>query len=120
MFYLLYKHQWNTKPHFTLIAFYCERCNLSCSHSNGDLFTCEDNVLSSRVKILLGKLPSKEQQLSRTQLFILKAHAAIFGLLIQYGPRGTPLTPMIQRQNYLLSTSSLSKKTINMLICFEK
>ena len=53
MFFLLYKHQWNTKPHFTLIAFYCERCNLSCSHSNGDLFTCEDNVLFSRVKILL-------------------------------------------------------------------
>ena len=29
----------------------------------------------------LGKLPSKEQQLSRTQHFILRAHAAIF---IQY------------------------------------
>ena len=29
----------------------------------------------------LGKLPSKEQQLSRTQHFILRAHAAI---LIQY------------------------------------
>ena len=41
----------------------------------------------------LGKLPSKEQQLSRTQHFILKAHAAIFVLHIQYGPRGTPLTP---------------------------
>ena len=68
----------------------------------------------------LGKLLSKEQQLSRTQHFILKAHAAIFVLHIQYGPRGTPLTPMIQRQNCLLSTSSLSKKTINILICFEK
>ena len=54
----------------------------------------------------LGKLPSKEQQLSRTQHFILKAHAAIFVLHIQYGPRGTPLTPMIQRQNCLLSTLS--------------
>jgi len=52
----------------------------------------------------LGKLPSKEQQLSRTQHFILRAHAAIFVLHIQYGPRGTPLTPMIQRQNCLLST----------------
>ena len=35
----------------------------------------------------LGKLPSKEQQLSRTQHFILKAHAAIIVLHIQYGPR---------------------------------
>ena len=52
----------------------------------------------------LGKLPSKEQQLSRTQHFILKAHAAIFGLHIQYGLRRTPLTSMIQRQNCLLST----------------
>ena len=54
----------------------------------------------------LGKLPSKEQQLSRTQHFILKAHAAIFVLHIQYGPRGTPLTPIVQRQNCLLSTLS--------------
>ena len=53
----------------------------------------------------LGTLPSKEQQLSKTQHFILKAHAAIFVLHIQYGPRGTPLTPMIQWQNCLLSTS---------------
>ena len=54
----------------------------------------------------LGKLPSKEQQLSRTQHFILKAHAAIFVLHIQYASRGTPLTSMIQRQNCLLSTLS--------------
>ena len=56
----------------------------------------------------LGKLPSKEQQLSRTQHFILKAHAAIIVLHKQYGPRGTSLTPMIQRQNCLLSTVSPS------------
>ena len=49
----------------------------------------------------LGNLQSKEQQLSRTQHFILKAHAAIFVLHIQYAPRGTPLTSMIQRQNCL-------------------
>ena len=36
--------------HFTQIAFCCERPNLSCSHSNGNLFTCEDNMLFSRVK----------------------------------------------------------------------
>ena len=43
----------------------------------------------------LGKLPWKEQQLSRTQHFFLKGHATIFVLHIQYGPRGTPLTPTI-------------------------
>ena len=37
MFYLLYKHQWMPN-HFT-------------SHSNGNLFTCENNMLFSRVKI---------------------------------------------------------------------
>ena len=88
------------------------------------MFTIQDVLQDeSRGKEIvdrLGKLPSKEQQLSRTQHFILKAHAAIFVLHIQYGPRGTPLTPMIQRQNCLLSTFSLSMKTINMLICFEK
>ena len=80
----------------------------------------QDEPRGKEIVDRLGKLPSKEQQLSRTQHFILKAHAAIFVLHIQYGPRGTPLTPMIQRQNCLLSTSSLSKKTINILICFEK
>ena len=27
--------------HFTQIVFWCERCDLFCSHSNGDIFTCE-------------------------------------------------------------------------------
>ena len=35
---------------------------------------------------------------------IFKARAAIFVLHIQYGPSGTPLSPMVQRQNCLLST----------------
>ena len=52
----------------------------------------------------LGKLPSKEQQLSRTQHFILKAHAAIFVLHIQYGPRGTPLTHTMVSAEFLTST----------------
>ena len=39
---------------------------------------------------------------------------------IRYGPHGTPLTPTLPWQDCLLSTSSLSKKTINMIICFEK
>ena len=37
--------------HFTLIVFWCERCGLLCSHSNGDIFTREDNMLFSHVKI---------------------------------------------------------------------
>ena len=37
--------------HFTLIVFWCERRDLLCSHSNGDIFTCENNMLFSRVKI---------------------------------------------------------------------
>ena len=27
--------------HFTQIVFWCGRCDLLCSHSNGDTFTCE-------------------------------------------------------------------------------
>ena len=37
--------------HFTLTVFWCERRDLLCSHSNGDIFTCEDNMLFSHVKI---------------------------------------------------------------------
>ena len=36
---------------FTLIAFCCEKHDLSCSLSNGDLLTCEDNMLFSHLKI---------------------------------------------------------------------
>ena len=45
IFCLLYKHQWNTKS----ACF--QRRNLLCNHNGGDLFMCEDNMLSSRVKI---------------------------------------------------------------------
>ena len=41
MFYLLYKHQWNAKP-FYLNSFLVWRCGLLWSHSNGDIFTCEE------------------------------------------------------------------------------
>ena len=37
--------------HFTFTVFCCERRELSCSQSNGDLFTCEDNMLFSHVKV---------------------------------------------------------------------
>ena len=42
----------NEKPvHYTLIVFWCERRDLLCSYSKGDIFTCEDNMLFSHVKI---------------------------------------------------------------------
>ena len=50
-FYLYYINTNEIPNYFTSIAFGCERCNLLCSHSNGDLFTCEDNMLFSRVRI---------------------------------------------------------------------
>ena len=59
----------------------------SCSRAQNDLRLSNDVVASTPFKFAdtyvdrLGKLPSKEQQLSRTQHFILRAHAAIF---IQY------------------------------------
>ena len=37
--------------HLTLTFCCCERRDVSCSHSNRDLFTCEDNMLFSHVKI---------------------------------------------------------------------
>ena len=37
--------------HFTLTFFCCEWRDVSCSHSNRDLFTCEDNMFFSHVKI---------------------------------------------------------------------
>ena len=43
--FCLYKHQWNTKS----ACF--QRRDLLCNHNDGDLFTCEHNMLSSRVKI---------------------------------------------------------------------
>ena len=47
MFYLLYKH--NEIPnHFTLILFWCERRDLLCSLSNGDIFTHEDIMFSCK------------------------------------------------------------------------
>ena len=34
--------------HFTLIVFWCERCDLLCSYSNSDIFTCEDIKFSCK------------------------------------------------------------------------
>ena len=45
--------------HFTLIVFWCERGDLLCSHSKGDIFTWEDNMLFSqwRYQVFVRKLP---------------------------------------------------------------
>ena len=40
----------NTKP-FHFNSFWCKRSDLFCSHSNGDIFTCEDNMLFWHAKI---------------------------------------------------------------------
>ena len=37
--------------HFTLTFFLLRRRDVSCSHSNRVIFTCEDNMLFSHVKI---------------------------------------------------------------------
>ena len=37
--------------HFTLTFFLLQRRDVSCSHSNRDILTCEDNMLFSHVKI---------------------------------------------------------------------
>ena len=34
-----------------LIGFWCERRDVLCSYSKGHIFTCEDNMLFSHVKI---------------------------------------------------------------------
>ena len=48
--------------HFT---FSCEKRDLLCNHRNSDLFTCEDNMLFSGVKI---------------SCFHVKAHLVLFSL----------------------------------------
>ena len=37
--------------HLTFFKYGCERCDLSCCNSNGDIFMCENNMLFSHVKI---------------------------------------------------------------------
>ena len=52
-FSIYYIHTNEIQNHFTSIVFWCERRDLLWSHSNrGDIFTCEDNMLFSHVKIL--------------------------------------------------------------------
>ena len=43
-YYILYE----ILNHLTEAVFSCERRDLLCSHNNGDIFTCENNMLFSR------------------------------------------------------------------------
>ena len=45
MFCLLYINTNEIPNLVTFMVFCCERCNLLCSHSNGDLFSCEDDIV---------------------------------------------------------------------------
>ena len=70
MFYLLYKSQW---IHFNIFLG-CIRCDLSCCHSNNDLFTCEkNNVLICLHFWLLysKKLPKRRQVMNWTMVEFL-------------------------------------------------
>ena len=49
--FIIYTYTNELPNHFTLIVFWCERGDLLFSHSNGDIFTREDNMLFSHVKI---------------------------------------------------------------------
>ena len=50
--FVIYYNTTEMPNHFTLLFFFrCERHDVSCSHSNRDLFTREDNMLFSHVKI---------------------------------------------------------------------
>ena len=51
LFILLSIHRTIIHLYFFIIVFSCERRDLLCSHSNGDIFTCENNMFSSGVKI---------------------------------------------------------------------
>ena len=49
---IYYKNTNEIPNHFTLILLCCERYDLFCSHSNGDLSTCDDNLLIIHVCII--------------------------------------------------------------------
>ena len=103
MFYLLYKHQWNTKP-FHFNSFWCERRNLLCSLSNGDIFTYEDNMLFSHVKISCFRVKAH-------LVFHLCLHTKFF-LVVQGAAKSCPLllkksTKKVEKKLYLkCSTTS--------------
>ena len=83
MFYLLYKHQGNTKPFIFNVFFFlllcCERRDVLCSQGNGDLSPCEDIMFSRKahlvfhVRLYNNKRYNFFQQFE-TKRFFLPAH----------------------------------------------
>ena len=49
--FILFFYYMNTDEIPNYFTFRCLRHDLLCNYSNSDLFTCEDNMLFSRVKI---------------------------------------------------------------------
>ena len=88
--------------------------SMCCSHQTTIAFLAQFLIMLTGWESLHRRNNSFREH---NNLFSAHMQPCLF-LHTQYGLCGIPLTPMTRRQNYLLSTSSLSKKTINMLICF--
>ena len=68
--------------HFTLTFFLPRRRDVSCSHSNRDLFTCEDNMLFSHVKISCFRAKAHlvfHWYLYNKFVYVIGLHAVQFG-----------------------------------------
>ena len=76
--------------HFTLTFFLLRRRDVSCSHSNRDLFTCEDNMLFSHVKICFR---AKAHLVFHWYLFYKTTYPILHFLKIMHDKDINPLTP---------------------------
>ena len=68
--------------HFTLTFFLLRRRDVSCSHSNRDLFTCEDNMLFSHVKISCFR--AKAHLVFHWYLYNKKQYYSLINLVTQF------------------------------------
>ena len=59
MFYLLYKHQWNTKPFHFNSFFYVKGAVYYVAIAKGNIFTCEDIMFSRESSPFLWRLKIK-------------------------------------------------------------
>ena len=93
---LIYYINTNEIPnHFAETVFSCERRDLLCSHSDGDIFTCEDNMLFSHLKI---------------SSFCSKAHL-VFHWCLHNKYVYSPVYIFYSLQGYVLSVELPSSKT---------
>ena len=70
--------------HFTLTFFLLRRRDVSCSHSNHDLFTCEDNMSFSHVKISCFR--AKAHLVFHWYLYNKYSHSMICNTTLHFGP----------------------------------